>query len=189
MCGGVVLKAALSVAQPSLSELQAEIDALRTQIATLQNRMTAAEGDIPDCMTTASGAGSVDDVISAGRNVHVRNGQGNTNGSNGVGNLVIGYNESGDGSPARGGSHNVVIGPEHSSSSYGGFVAGFSNTVSGKYASVSGGPDNTASNFMASGSGGQGNEASGRYASVSGGDSRTASGQYNWRAGGLSQSH
>ena len=197
------------------------------QMATLQSLINSVAADIPDCMTTASGASAVDDVIFTGCNVHVQNGQGSTASSNGVGNLIIGYNEDdvfiNPGHPAYGpnagdGSHNVVIGPEHSYFSYGGLVAGYSNTVSGDYASVSGayntasgimasisggwyntasgtyasvsgGESNEASGTSASVSGGFGNEASGTRASVSGGDSRTASGQYNWRAGGLSQSH
>ena len=197
-------------------------------MVTLQSLINGVAADIPDCMTTASGAGGVDDVIFTGCNVHIQNSYGNTASNNGVGNLIIGYNEDdvfiNPGHPAygandRGGSHNVVIGPEHTYSSYGGLVAGYSNTVSGDYASVSGGAHNTASGIMASVSGGWynkasnyyasvsggesneasgttasvsggfGNEASGTRASVSGGDSRTASGQYNWRAGGLSQSH
>ena len=142
VCGGL---AALPATAQTPGELQAQIDTLQAHITTLQGRMSAVEGDMPDCMTTASGAGSVDDVIFAGCNVHVRNGQGSTASSNSVGNLIVGYNESGGGSPARGGSHNVVIGPEHSYSSYGGLVAGYQNTVSGAYASVSGGRFNEAS--------------------------------------------
>ena len=246
LCGGL---AALPAAAQTHSQLQAQINALQAQMGalqgqiaqtnnalqghmahmvTLQSQINGVAADIPDCMTTASGAGAVDDVIFTGCNVHVQNGQGSTASSNGVGNLIIGYNEDdvfiNPGHPAygpnaRGGSHNVVIGPEHSYFSYGGLVAGYSNTVSGDYASVSGGADNTASGIMASISGGWyntasdyytsvsggesneasgttasvsggfGNEASGTRASVSGGDSRTASGQYNWAAGGLSQSH
>ena len=48
------------------------------QMATLQSLINGVAADIPDCMTTASGAGSVDDVIFAGCNVHVQNGQGST---------------------------------------------------------------------------------------------------------------
>lgn len=152
--------------------------ALQAQVAALQIAM-------PDCMTVASGAGSVDDVVFTGCNVHVRNGQGSTPSSNSVGNLIIGYNESGEGSPARGGSHNVVIGPEHSYSSYGGLVAGFRNTVSGVYASVSGGSDNTAGNYAASVSGGWYNEAGGVFASVSGGRANEVSSNFGSVSGGF----
>ena len=83
VCGSL---AALPATAQTHSELQDQIDALQGQITALQNAF-------PDCMTTASGAGSVDDVIFTGCNVHVQNGQGETDSSNGVGNLIIGYNE------------------------------------------------------------------------------------------------
>ena len=184
------------------SPLQSQIAAVASNSATNTANIAALPA-LSACMDTVSISGqAVDDVVFSGCNVHVQNGQGSTDSSNGVGNLIIGYNESGTGSPARGGSHNVVIGPRHSYSSYGGLVAGFRNTVSGVYASVSGGSDNTAGNFAASVSGGRNNEASSNYASVSGGgyneasgnsssvsggDSRTASDLYDWRAGGLFQ--
>ena len=37
------------------------------------------------------------------------------------------------------GSHNLIVGGNHSYSSYGGFVAGDTNTISGPYATVTGG--------------------------------------------------
>ena len=61
------------------------------QMATLQSLINSVAADIPDCMTTASGASAVDDVIFTGCNVHVQNGQGSTASSNGVGNLIIGH--------------------------------------------------------------------------------------------------
>jgi hypothetical protein len=161
------------------------------------------------------------DVIFEGCNVHIRSGAGSTNAPvNGLGNLIVGYNElSLPPSPAdlRTGSHNLVVGPEHSYSSFGGLVAGRDNTVSGPnstvsggrlntasgtrssvsagqmntasgiHSSVSGGEVNTASNSGASVSGGEGNAASGDVASVSGGNGRSAPGQWDWAAGGLFQ--
>lgn len=56
--------------------------------------------------------------------------------------------------------------------SFGGFVAGSQNTVSGLLPSVSGGFNNT---------------ASGQAASVSGGNNRSAPGTDDWAAGSLSQ--
>ena len=96
------------------------------------------------------------DIVFEGCNVHIRNGTGRTNSKNGTSNLIIGYNEDDElvtpkseasdyGPNDRSGSHNLVIGPEHTYSSYGGLVAGYRNTVSGTYASVSGGGQNVAS--------------------------------------------
>jgi hypothetical protein len=121
----------------------------------------------------------------------------------GLGNLIIGYNEPfGVGPPrvVRTGSHNLVVGAHHSYSSYGGFVAGKRNAVtgesasvcgginskaSGSYSSVSGGSLNVASGLGASVSGGNLNVASGLGASVSGGEGRGAPDDYNWAAGEL----
>ena len=154
----------------------------------------AAFHALPACINSIAVSGqTVDDVVFRGCNVHVQNGSGSTNSSNGVGNLIIGYNEddvlidSDDdtyGANARGGSHNVVIGPEHSYSSYGGLVAGFANTVSGIYASVSGGRYNKASGVSAGVSGGVFNEASVIFASISGGRYNEASGSYASVSGG-----
>ncbi len=140
-------------------------------------------------------------VILKGVNLHLRNNSGITASQNGLGNLIIGYDEKPT-TTLRFGSHNLIIGPYHNFTSYGGLVAGYRNTVSGPCASVSAGCDNTASNYYGSVSGGTRNTASGEYssvsgglfntasglvASVSGGSSRSAGGQYDWRAGELFQ--
>jgi hypothetical protein len=146
------------------------------------------------------------DVIFEGCNVHVRSGAGATEAPvNGLGNLIVGYNESSPGPPEnRTGSHNLVVGPRHTYSSYGGFVAGFNNAVTGpsasvsggfsntasdSYAGVSGGIVNTASGVAASVSGGSANTASGNFASVSGGSHGSATGEDDWVAGGLFQNN
>jgi hypothetical protein len=106
----------------------------------------------------------------------------------GLGNLIIGYNERfpnptnvGD----RTGSHNLVIGDFHRYNSFGGFVAGDANRITGGGASVIGGTNNTASGWFSSVSGGHLNEASGVTASVSGGQDREALDEFNWAAGSL----
>ena len=224
LCGG--LAALPATAQPPLqaqiNALQAQTDALQqaqidqfnnalqgqvaqmaalqqahmAQVATLQSQIAGVAADIPDCMTTASGAGSVDDVIFTGCNVHVQNGHGDYF-TNSKGNLIIGYNEDDVfidsdhptyGGNARYGSHNLVIGPEHSYSTNGGLLAGFANTIANPdgIASVSGGTGNTASGQFASVSGGKNNEASGEWASVSGGYGNEASGEVSSVSGGES---
>ena len=142
-------------------------------------------------------------IIITGANLHIRSGEGVTNGADtGVGNLVVGYNEEPGGLIAgdRDGTHNLIVGPGHRYLSFGGFLAGRENITSGDYASVSGGAGNTASGFQASVSGGSLNTASGEaasvnggftntasglQASVSGGANRTASGLQDWVAGSL----
>lgn len=138
--------------------------------------------------------------VSAG-NLQVTSGSGATDGAvNGKGNLIVGYNEA-TGGQTRTGSHNIVVGKEHEFTSFGGLVAGLSNTISGEYssvtggelnvasgllASVSGGGVNTVSGIVASVSGGSHNKASGVYASVCGGNNNEASGGYSSVSGGQS---
>ena len=86
-----------------------------------------------------------------GVNLQVVNGTGATNNLNGLGNLVVGYQEiSGDdGNPAtddstaRGGSHNLVVGSGNNYSSWGSQVVGDLNTISGSFSVVNGGKKDT----------------------------------------------
>ena len=122
-----------------------------------------------------------------GANLNIRNGLGATDGggfTNGLGNLIVGYNENPD-NGSRVGSHNVVVGHDNAYSSYGGLVAGHRNLISGPYASVSGGQGNIASGFATAVSGGFSNTASATSAAVSGGASNTASGLFATVSGGF----
>jgi hypothetical protein len=144
----------------------------------------------PDCqlqyLSTSTGANPLpcvtqvgSDVIFTGCNVNVRDGSGDTAGAtNGLGNLIIGYNEDPGPPNVRTGSHNLIVGPDHSWNSYGGLVAGYKNTISGPFASAVG-VSNTASGYGASVSGGSYNTAGGISSSVSGG-------YYNYAGGRLS---
>jgi hypothetical protein len=124
------------------------------------------------------------EVTIKGANLHLVNGLGSTtcrdeqfepipDCPNGLGNLIVGYNEPRDpdlfGGTIRTGSHNVVVGVGHNFSRFGGLVVGYTNTISGDFASVSGGEANMASGEFASVSGGFSNTASGGAAAVSGG--------------------
>jgi hypothetical protein len=139
-----------------------------------------------------------DDITIEGANLHIVNGLGATNGFpappsfdpsqtvvNGVGNLIVGYNESRGsyGPDDRSGSHNLVVGSFQNFSSFGGLVAGQFSTISGPYASVSGGISNTASGYFSSVSGGEFNTASGGVASVSDGFFNIAPLEYSWAGG------
>ena len=86
------------------------------------------------------------ELVMTGVNLRIVNGLGTTSTVNGLGNLIVGYNEervfdnSGNPTPnIRTGSHNVVVGTEHNFSRFGGIVVGTFNEISGDYSSVSGG--------------------------------------------------
>jgi hypothetical protein len=170
-------------------------------VVALDTRLTTAEGDISGLESDLADGGVWDSSLEAlftyltvddtsdtltfsGANLYVNNGAGATASTNGYGNLVIGYNEDGSGY-ARTGSHNLVVGPEHSWTSYGGLIAGYNNTVTGAYSSVTGGYYSTASGYSSSVSGGAFNTASALTSSVSGGRYSTASGSYSSVSGGI----
>merc|ERR1740124_1288675 len=102
-------------------------------------------------------------------NIYLTNGEKEFSTLNGKGNLVVGVNKI-----SQKGSHNVAIGGSHTLGSYGGLIAGYSNTVSDAYASVIGGMHNTASGFCSSVTGGKGNMAIGEGSTVSGGYDNSA---------------
>ena len=114
---------------------KAYVDALEDRIAALEAKLQYL-AVVADSINGMPGP----HVIITGANLHVRSGSGSTYGTiNGLGNLIIGYNEDLTGEKDRSGSHNVVVGRNHNYSSFGGFVVGTSNTISGQYSSVSGG--------------------------------------------------
>jgi hypothetical protein len=131
----------------------------------------------------------------SGINLQVVSGSGATDGAvNGKGNLIVGYNEGScaasenlchtdaDCGPSdtcttgpKTGSHNLVIGGGNFYSMYAGQVAGFGNTISGPFDSVTGGNRNTANGDFASVSGGAGNTSNSNASWVGGGGFNTAS--------------
>ena len=134
-----------------------------------------------------------------GANLQIVNGLGATNGNpdfptqidpeltavNGVGNLIVGYNELPPNlGLGRTGTHNVVIGSEHQYTSSGGLVAGRENNIRGVASSVTGGSRNTAGGNFSSISGGSLNHTSGAHASVGGGTSNIAFGSFSSISGG-----
>merc|ERR1719148_586767 len=111
-------------------------------------------------------------------NLMITNG-GNFTDLNGKGNLVIGASD-----VTQAGAHNIVVGPLHTFSSFGGLVVGLNNTVSGPYSAVTGGYLNTASGQFSVVSGGNENVASDDSSSVSGGWHNVASGGRSVVSGG-----
>jgi len=163
------------------ASIDAEAEAANAEIiAALEVRVAELEILLVS-MTADSG-----NVYFSGVNLHIRDGSGTTEcvRCNGLGNLIVGYDELRPAGNDKSGSNNLVVGKRNNYSSYGGFVAGHFNTISGAESSVSGGSQNHASGNYASVSGGSTNHASGHYSSVSGGGTNEASGQYSSVSGG-----
>jgi len=123
----------------------------------------------------------------SGMNVQVVDGSGDTFGAvNGLGNLILGYNEN-TVSALRTGSHNLVVGDNHEYTSFAGLVAGLWNSITGPSASVSGGFQNEASGNSSTVSGGSSGTASNNGASISGGYDRWVVDSHDWCGGALIQ--
>lgn len=174
------LAAQLGTVQSDVAALQSQNATQQNQITTLQNQNAAQQTEITALQTLLAGVTRLDvfgkDTIRfSGMNVQVVDGTGTTvtNPGNGLGNLVVGYNEKDVVDDSREGSHNLVVGRFHSYSSYGGLLAGENNAVTGFAASVTGGVRNVASGTSASVTGGDSNTASGLEETVVGGDSLT----------------
>lgn len=139
-----------------------------TYVKNLENRIMDLENTVRKLSALLEGVSrDQDTVLFSGVNVQIVNGTGSTGGRvNGNGNLIVGYNQTRDGSDEieRTGSHNIIVGDGHDYTSYGGLVAGLSNTISGAYSTVTGGLRNTASGDYSAVSGGHFKSAEGLYA-------------------------
>ncbi len=171
-----------------------ETDALELRIAALES-----------LLMHVSRSGT--ELTITGANLNIVNGTGTTTGDvNGLGNLVVGYNEFRIGllypgvEDPRTGSHNIVLGTGLGYSSYSGVVLGQDSNVSAPFATIlggkrniasgenstiAGGVSNRASGYSSAVSGGYLNEATGSSSVISGGFDHYVSGQYDWAAGSL----
>jgi hypothetical protein len=191
------LRSTVSSLQTTVAALQTSNSQLQTAVATLQTNVGSLQA-INAKLLAAINAVASNSVLALngklnlspdgstalfnGVNVQIVNGLGNTETTNGTGNLIVGYNETNPGTVMplllicsdgayrdqqsctanggvwganqRTGSHNLVIGTWHSYTQYGGVVAGHSNAINRGYANVTGGGFNIASGFVSTVSGG-----------------------------------
>ncbi|MCP4215428.1 MAG: hypothetical protein GY765_12275 [bacterium] len=102
------------------------INGLSGRISSLNGRIGSIETDFDGVSRNGN------NIVFSGVNVQIVNGLGATIGDkNGLGNLIIGYNEaySGAGGDVRNGTHNVIIGPENSYTGHFGLIVG--NKING----------------------------------------------------------
>jgi hypothetical protein len=149
---------------------------------TVESRLAALETKLARVSVANGGA----DIIISGANLNIINGAGSTQTANGLGNLIIGYNEArGSGLDFRGGSHNLVIGQQSNYTSFGGIIGGYQNTISGPFAHVLTGYQNGALSFYSCIATGFSNNAANNYAAVLGGELNVASGMKSCVSGGF----
>ncbi len=162
-----------------------DLAALEAVVAALTVRLDAVEAENASLQALLAGVSRDETtLLFTGMNLQVVNGEGNTETSNSLGNVIIGYNEDTGILASRTGSHYLVVGTNHSWTSYGGAVIGADNTATGIYASVTGGQINTATGPYASVTGGRNNTANGPRSSVTGGIDNTADEWYASVSGG-----
>lgn len=197
--GGVTTGDALSVLRYAIGQevnltcdgecavLDPRVTALEESLASTQSALAIAQAQLADVQALLEGVSRTDEaLVLSGANLQVVDGSGSTVGpTNGLGNIIIGYNE-GTMGQERTGSHNLVVGIEHDFTSFGGIVAGERNMIAARAASVLGGSDSIANGTYASVGGGFANEASGTNSVVSAGCENTASNTYAAVSGGRS---
>jgi hypothetical protein len=160
---------------------QSEVSALQSQVASLQQKLARVS-------YKASGLNGKPTLTVSGANLQVDSGSGSTSGTpNGLGNVIIGYDEqNGNGLPQTG-SNNLVLGTQQSFTSFAGIIGGQFNTLSGPFETALG-TVNTASGNYTTVLGGDGNSASGQATSVSGGANNIAGGSESVVSGGAGNS-
>ena len=208
--------------RPSIVALQAQVDGMQSTIDSQQSQITLLQNALAtDSIPGIAGYLAMDTTVPSrptlrlsGANLQIANGLGGTDTLNGLGNVIIGYDENRPvGTPPecstgvvqnpnnctgvwavdqKGGSHNLVIGPNHNYSGVAGYVAGFKNSLHSNWSSISGGTENknyAVFSSIAGGrlnvtgvgtsitvTGGVSNFAYGSYSSITGGELNTASG-------------
>ena len=109
-------------------DVTGQVAALQAMVEALTSRVVALEAKLAH--VTVEG----NDITISGANLYVNDGSGTTDGPvNGLGNLVIGYNELRGSGDDRTGSHNLVIGSRNNFSSYGGLVVGREASLSAPF--------------------------------------------------------
>lgn len=164
---------------PSLAVIAQEGGNLTPEQAEIFNHLSLVELDDGE-------DGTVKTLRISGVNVQVVNGLDSTEADNGLGNLIVGYQElrAEPGVNERGGSHNIVVGRGNNYRSHGGMIIGSENQALGAYSAVHGGLLNTAGGDFSTVLGGMNNIASGMASAVAGGTCNTAEGTYAAVSGG-----
>ena len=189
---------------PSILEQLAELlVAQQEQIASLEEQLQGQEQAIASLAPLLSlvpvaerSSFGQDTWNLSGLNVRLDNGAGTTYGaSNGLGNLILGYNESEGGhrdaegnfmdGEVRVGSHNLVVGAGHTYGSNGSLLGGYNNSLFGQGSAILSGQASLATGTWSAILGGLDNRATATNTCISGGHSNTASGDRASVSGGL----
>ena len=178
----------LAVFDVTISEMESDIAANRSDVESVASRTTSTEAEIADIddhveraeqLLTYVSVNDTGDVTFTGTNVLIQNGSEETTMANEKGNLIIGYNATSSGGLERTGSHNLIIGDGHSFTSTGGLITGDGNTLSGANSAIIAGSGHTVSGATASAISGANNTVLQTGAVAAGGQFNTLSGAWS----------
>ncbi|MCK6512523.1 hypothetical protein L6R29_21550 [Myxococcota bacterium] len=127
------LKSAVSIQNNTLT--------FKADTITVDTKTFTVKGDTKQ--TTLTLDDSAQTITLEKANVRVVNGTNKTDQTNNLGNLILGYNEDGGTTKIRTGSHNLILGTEHSYTRHSSILSGIKHTVNAAYASAIGGSSNT----------------------------------------------
>ncbi len=176
------------------TELAAQLLALQRSLDAGVARVSTLEASVGPLSTLTEGMRRVgDDLFFEGRNVYIQSGEGSTYHSasldvpgdpNGLGNLIVGYNEiDGRADGTTRGSHNVIVGPGNEYDGFGGLVVGRRSRIDGVGA-FGHGFMNTASGAFSAALAGSGNLSDGTASAAIGGTSAVVRGERSVAIGG-----
>lgn len=201
----------------TLRSILQRISALETAQKTTTSNLASLNSNVSTLdtkthyLTTGIDANGYPSSYFTACNVYIQNGLGSTSGlssdplgldglhpgkltrypiTNGLGNLIIGYNEhpvpKGQKRPplSVNGSHNLILGGGNQYSSFGGIIGGAENSSIAPYSSVLNGYSSVASAYFATVQGGTINFAHGIASSVSGGSGNLAANPESTVSGG-----
>jgi hypothetical protein len=161
---------------------QHEVKKLKSQVKSLKSEVSTLKATLHG--VTRIKSHGMNTLQIAGENVQIVNGTGDETTTDGLGNLIIGYDDNPDGLE-RTGSHDLVLGDDNGFTSYGGLVAGYGNLIAGEYSSVTGGFGNTTTGKWSAVGGGTDNTAGGKWTTIAGGATNTATGDEATVDGGM----
>jgi len=190
--------AKIAALRQTIADLQSELSKAKFAISTVQNSNIMAMEPYVTLASTSYGP----KILFYGVNIQLVNNTGSTSTPNGLGNLIVGYDNQSFATiyfcthgnyknetdctangynwttSSKSGSHNIIVGDENSYSYTGGLVAGFQNIINNKFSVAIGGRNNRASGFAATTLGGSLNNTTYELSTVSGGIDNEASFKY-----------
>ena len=172
-----------------VGDANSEVEALNTTVNNFSTTLTDIDVRITVLEDNVGGITKVgNDLIIEGCNLLVRDGSGDDERVSGVGNIIVGRDETGrflgfyERDPIRSGANNIIVGGSNEYSGDGGICVGALNKLEGNASAVFS-CENTVRGEFSTVTGGTNGIARGKFSCVSGGRGRTVNNDYNWQGG------